>query len=219
MFATISYTSFDPVICGGETRDYNFNIRNDFSYDINAVVDTNFWNTVDGDTTGMTFTVISPSSFMISAYDSNIFTIRLSAVTNIDPTDNYNFSVWATYYLVGSQVPIRVEVYSGGGTRYVDKDIYIDRNIIVSQEVPAEIIRNNIIDRNIYIDNNILANVVFIDKNIYIKKPYIPNEWIAFYLIAGGIIIGSITFIYFSMRSNKEFLETSNGGELNGNTK
>jgi len=49
---------------------------------------------------------------------------------------------------------------------------------------------NKPIDNNIYIDNNI-------------DKPYIPNEWIAFYLIAGAVIAGGFVFIYFRLKKPK----------------
>jgi len=48
-------------------------------------------------------------------------------------------------------------------------------------------------DNNVPIDNNI-----YIDNNI--DKPYIPNEWIAFYLIAGALVAGGIVFIYFQIK-------------------
>jgi hypothetical protein len=141
-FANITPTLFEPTtMYGGETKDYNLVIANDFSYDANVYLDINLFNE-SGNWEGMEVT-LPVTDFELKAYAQKPIPIIFKAQNNLAP-EQYGFSLNATYYLSENQTPIRTErIFTGGGTNYIYKPIYQDKNVVIEvvKEVPKEVIK------------------------------------------------------------------------------
>jgi hypothetical protein len=182
-----------PTMHGGDNFNQTITVTNEF----NSTVLVELISTVDNnskDFNGFNIS-FSDNNFYLTAMEPRTIVVYISFDLNILP-EVYDININARYIVEVPQDPTQGYRYNagGGGTRYIDKNI--DRNIIVDKNIiiPVEVIKEQIVirDKNIYIpiDQNI-----FIDNNI--EKPYTPPEWVAAYIIVGAIIGGGFIIFYF----------------------
>lgn len=181
LISTITFAHITPettpsvTMYGGETKEYQFTIYNDFSYDINVNLELDAYNET-GNFEGMTYT-LSNQDFTIKSYENKQITVKLKSANNIRP-EEYGFSLTANYTLSDHRTVI-TRTRTGS-----TKTLYVDKNVNVIVEKPVEVIKE------ITKDNNIIITK---DKNIYvpiqtdsnkINEDNKPNDSTIFVIIA-----------------------------------
>lgn len=113
--------------------------------------------------------------------------INISIAQNINPED-YNITFCADTQVERYVQTVTQIEYRGGGTRLVDKNVYIDKNIYLDNNIYIPTIQYR--DKNVYIttieyqDRNIIVdNVIYQDT---------PSPALIILAVIGGIVVGGI---------------------------
>ena len=183
------------AIKGGEDYNHIFYVKNEFNS--NAFVNLSLLldnNSKDFNGFEATF---SDNNFILNAVETKKIILIIKTVPNIRP-ETYDINIQATYTIDVPQDPSQGYRYNAGrgGTRYIDKNIdkniYIDNNVIIN--VPYEVVK--------IVDNNIIVQV---DKNIEVEK-IIQVESINWLnmgvMLLIGIIVGGLIIFIVTRGSN-----------------
>lgn len=180
------------TLYGGEDKNINLTIENDFSYDINADLLATLTNE-SGDYEGINVYILPSEYFEIKAYQKQDIIVVVQTVPNILP-EAYQLNLVANYYLGEEQTPIRTErIGSGGGGR--NTITYIDKNVIV--EVPKEIVIEKITKKEVIkeVPKEVIKEVEK-EVSVIVTDP--------FFIITSAVLLGIILLlILFVMSKNK----------------